>query len=135
MFAASDSLFAITPWTLADDNQILRLDIPALGVDGACLSIIVGALPPGDLAPVGLEKAGVASQTGRKTSWSEAGTIPSRRNTDVHLWLRQECFDRHLRSIERPVGDALRVGKKDDRVPRSGQRRDLLPRSSPAAAH
>ena len=26
--------------TLADDNQILRLDIPALGVDGVCLSII-----------------------------------------------------------------------------------------------
>ena len=40
LFAASDSLFAITPWTLADDNQILRLDIPALGVDDACLSII-----------------------------------------------------------------------------------------------
>ena len=34
------ALFAIAPWTLDDENQILRMDIPALGVDGACLSII-----------------------------------------------------------------------------------------------
>ena len=40
LFTASASLFAITPWSLADDNQIVRMDIPALGVDGACLSII-----------------------------------------------------------------------------------------------
>ena len=40
LFTASTSLFAITPWSRADDNQILRMDIPALGVDGACLSII-----------------------------------------------------------------------------------------------
>ena len=40
LFITSGALFAITPWTLADENQILRMDIPALGVDGACLSII-----------------------------------------------------------------------------------------------
>ena len=40
LFTASGFLFAITPWSLADDNQILRMNIPALGIDGACLSVI-----------------------------------------------------------------------------------------------
>ena len=40
LFTAAFSLFAIKPWTVADDTQVLRMDIPALGVDGACLSII-----------------------------------------------------------------------------------------------
>ena len=40
LFTAASSLFAIKPWTVADDTQVLRMDIPALGVDGACLSII-----------------------------------------------------------------------------------------------
>jgi hypothetical protein len=36
-------LFTIAPWKVADDDQVLRVDIPQLGVEGACLSII-GAL-------------------------------------------------------------------------------------------
>ena len=40
LFTAAFSLFAIKPWTVADDTPVLRMDIPALGVDGACLSII-----------------------------------------------------------------------------------------------
>ena len=40
LFTASGFLFAVTPWDIADDNQLLRMDIPALGIDGACLSII-----------------------------------------------------------------------------------------------
>ena len=40
LFTAAFSLFAIKPWRVADDTQVLRMDIPALGVDGACLSII-----------------------------------------------------------------------------------------------
>ena len=40
LFTASGFLFAITPWSLADDNQILRMNIPVLGIDGACLSVI-----------------------------------------------------------------------------------------------
>ena len=40
LFAAGRLLFALQPWTVADDTQVLRMDIPALGVDGACLSVI-----------------------------------------------------------------------------------------------
>ena len=40
LFTASGFLFAITPWSLANDNQILRMDTPVFGIVGARLSII-----------------------------------------------------------------------------------------------
>ena len=40
LFAAGRLLFALQPWSVIDDTQVLRMDIPALGVDGACLSVI-----------------------------------------------------------------------------------------------
>jgi hypothetical protein len=43
LFRAAEALFRLAPWELARDSDVLRLDIPALGVEGACVSII-GAL-------------------------------------------------------------------------------------------
>jgi hypothetical protein len=43
LFAAARLLFQQAPWRVASDGQVLRMDIPALGVEGACVSII-GAL-------------------------------------------------------------------------------------------
>jgi hypothetical protein len=43
LFYAARLLYDISPWKAAADSQVLRLDIPALGVEGACVSII-GAL-------------------------------------------------------------------------------------------
>lgn len=43
LFAAARALYAMAPWKQLDDDQTLRLDIPALGVEGACVSVI-GAL-------------------------------------------------------------------------------------------
>jgi hypothetical protein len=43
LFEAARLLYTVAPWKTADDDQLLRVDIPQLGVDGACLSII-GAL-------------------------------------------------------------------------------------------
>ena len=40
LFVSSQALFRVAPWTVAAVNQVLRMDIPALGVDGACVSII-----------------------------------------------------------------------------------------------
>ena len=40
LFAAADVLWAVAPWRVATDDQLLRLDIPALGVEGACVCII-----------------------------------------------------------------------------------------------
>ena len=43
LFHAAKVLWAAGPWRVASDDQVLRLDVPALGVDGACVSVI-GAL-------------------------------------------------------------------------------------------
>jgi hypothetical protein len=40
LFAAAEILYRVAPWKVATDDQILRMDIPAFGVDGACVSII-----------------------------------------------------------------------------------------------
>ena len=43
LFRVAKLLFGIAPWRFIDDSQVVRVDIPKLGVDGACLSVI-GAL-------------------------------------------------------------------------------------------
>lgn len=43
LFQAAALLFRTAPWRRLSDQQILRVDIPSLGIDGACLSIIGGA--------------------------------------------------------------------------------------------
>ena len=40
LFGVARMLHVLAPWKVAHDGQVLRMDIPALGVDGACLSII-----------------------------------------------------------------------------------------------
>ncbi len=42
LFTACAHLFAMKPWKVADDIQTIRMDIPALDVDGACVSVIGG---------------------------------------------------------------------------------------------
>jgi hypothetical protein len=39
-FRSARLLFQVAPWQTADDDDILHMDIPALGVRGACVSII-----------------------------------------------------------------------------------------------
>lgn len=40
LFVAASVLFRLAPWRTANDGQILRMDIPSLDVNGACVSII-----------------------------------------------------------------------------------------------
>lgn len=40
LFAAAESLYRLAPWRIASEEQLLRLDIPELGLVGACVSII-----------------------------------------------------------------------------------------------
>lgn len=40
LFSSAEILYRMAPWKVASDDQVLRLDIPSLGVEGACLSII-----------------------------------------------------------------------------------------------
>lgn len=39
-FAAAQALFAVAPWRIADDSQVVRVDIPDLNLHGGCLSVI-----------------------------------------------------------------------------------------------
>ncbi len=43
LFKATELLHTMAPWEVIADEDVLRVDIPALGVDGGCLSVI-GAL-------------------------------------------------------------------------------------------
>lgn len=40
LFEAAEILWTIAPWKVATDDQVLRVDVPQLDVEGACLSII-----------------------------------------------------------------------------------------------
>jgi len=40
LFSSAEILYRAAPWKVASDDQVLRLDIPSLDVEGACLSII-----------------------------------------------------------------------------------------------
>ncbi len=40
LFTAARGLFATAPWSIAADTQVLRMDVAALDVEGACLSIL-----------------------------------------------------------------------------------------------
>ena len=43
MFEGAALLYRAAPWKVASDDEVLRMDVPSLGVEGACVSII-GAL-------------------------------------------------------------------------------------------
>jgi hypothetical protein len=43
LFRAAEYLYRVAPWRVATDDQVVRIDIPDFGIEGACLSII-GAL-------------------------------------------------------------------------------------------
>lgn len=40
MFGAAAALYRQAPWSWLGEDEVIRLDIPALGVEGACISII-----------------------------------------------------------------------------------------------
>lgn len=40
LFRAAKSLWHVAPWKIATDCDVLRVDIPALGVNAACLSVL-----------------------------------------------------------------------------------------------
>lgn len=40
LFQAAEILYGLAPWNAATDGVLVRMDIPALGVEGACVAII-----------------------------------------------------------------------------------------------
>lgn len=40
LFTSAELLYRMAPWKVATDDRVLRMDIPALGVEGVCVSVI-----------------------------------------------------------------------------------------------
>lgn len=50
LFDAAGFFYAMAPWKMAGSDQILRMDLPALGIEGACVSTLgAGGSEPGFL--------------------------------------------------------------------------------------
>ena len=137
LFTAARLLWTVKPWTTADDSQVLRVDVPALGVDGACVSII-GALGErlGLMIFPGLE-AFDAFATAAERARPEAGPIDLstdclalnfEREADLSPAMRREVAD-HSWSISGP--DAYPVV---DRWERDAVSRPLVERDVELAA-
>ena len=78
LFTACARLFVMKPWKVADDIQTIRMDIPALGIDGACVSVIGGLDEHRGLlifpSAEGFERYLEASASGALEEGAEPGT-------------------------------------------------------------
>ncbi len=115
LFRAAQLLHRIAPWRVADDGQVLRLDVPQLGVNGACVSII-GALGEsfGVILFPSLEaferfrelaQAGALSADGPIDLGTSILSLNFKRATDLPPSLRREAAEHAW-----PVHGALRGG-------------------------
>ncbi|HVV52844.1 MAG TPA: SEC-C domain-containing protein [Polyangia bacterium] len=43
LFRAAELVYRMAPWKTMDEQQLVRVDVPGFGVNGACLSVIGGA--------------------------------------------------------------------------------------------
>ena len=132
-FSAAELLHHVAPWKVASDSQVLRLDIPELGVDGACVSIIgalgesIGLLifPSLTCFDAFARLASIPPDERRRidlgTSWL---ALTFERGADLPASMRREVAAHGW-----PVADALsypRVEHRDpDGIPRPLTERDL----------
>lgn len=103
LFRAAEGLYGLAPWKVASDDQVVRVDIPKLGVEGAALCVIGAAgesyglvLFPSLSAYEAFAAADDRAAEGRRdfgTTWLSldfergADLPPSlRREIDAHRW-------------------------------------------------
>ena len=133
MFQAASGLYRCAPWRVASDSEVLRADCPALGVEGACVSII-GALGeslgiiifPSLLA---YERFGtVAQQAPRGGGRPDLGgpilSLDFRRAREVPAGLRREAASRGWATAS-PDAFPLVTHRDRDGTPRPMTERDL----------
>ncbi len=142
LFANAEILYRIAPWKKAADTDVIRMDIPALGVRGACLSII-GALGeslgvlifPSDEA---FERfLGVSEKSGRSPGRLDLGTsvlsVEFERAVDLPPSMRREVM-KHGWPVAGPEAYP-RVRHRDrDGMPRPLTEKDLKIASACAAS-
>lgn len=131
LFRAAELLYGIAPWAVATDDQVLRMDIPALGVEGACVVIIgqlgesLGVLIFPSLA--GYEAFGRAAEQrvggdGPRDLGSDWLALNFERGADLPASLRREVAEHRW-----PVAGA-HAYPRVQRIERDGASRPLVAR-------
>ena len=134
LFTAAAHLYRTAPWKVVADTQVLRMDIPALGVEGACVSILghlgesLGVLICPSLAgyeAFGRTAAGGALEGvggGRVDLGTQSLSLNFVRGADLPVSMRREAAT-HAWPVAGPDAYPLVMG-----VERDGAFRPLVPR-------
>ena len=134
LFTAAAHLYRTAPWKVVADTQVLRMDIPALGVEGACVSILghlgesLGVLICPSLAgyeAFGRTAAGGALEGvggGRVDLGTHSLSLNFVRGADLPVSMRREAAT-HAWPVAGPDAYPLVMG-----VERDGAFRPLVPR-------
>jgi hypothetical protein len=132
MFEAAALLYRAAPWKVASDDEVLRVDIPSLGVEGACVSII-GALGeslglivfPSLLA---YEHFGAAAEQPRNGRMPDLGgpvlSLDFWRASDAPRGLRREIAKYHWPMVS-PAALPVVTHRDRDALPRPLSERDV----------
>jgi hypothetical protein len=131
LFRSAELLYGIAPWRVATDDQVLRMDIPALGVEGACVSIIgnlgesLGLLIFPSLA--GYEAFGRSMDehvpgSGRIDLGTDWLSLGFERGADLPIAMRREVTEHGW-----PVAD-VKAYPRVERTERDGASRPLVER-------
>ena len=133
LFTACVSLFALKPWTVAADIQVIRMDIPALDVDGACISVI-GSLdecrgavvfPSAEAFDRYLEAAASgAIEAGSIQTGTETLALTFERATELPPAMRREAME-HGWPVASPDAYPLVERRDPDGTPRPLVERDV----------
>ena len=132
LFTAAEHLYRTAPWKVVADTQVLRMDVPALGVEGACVSILghLGASPGVLICPslagyeaFGRTAAGEAPEgDGRVDLGTRSLSLNFVRGADLPVSMRREAAT-HAWPVADPDAWPLVMG-----VERDGAFRPLVPR-------
>ena len=135
MFRAAEMLYRAAPWKRAGSDQVLRLDIPELGVDGACVSII-GQLGesfgfivfPSEVAFERFLQAAsdgpLPSQAGEVDLGTPVLSLDFERRADVPAAMRAEIA-RHGWSVAGPKAYPVVMRRDRDGIPAPVDDRDV----------
>lgn len=132
MFRAAAVLYRAAPWKKVSDDEVLRMDIPGLGVEGACVSII-GAL--GESLGViifpsllGFERFGAAAEEAAISGSLDVGgpvlSLDFWQTTDLPRTMRHE-IGKHGWTTMEPHAIPVVSHRDRDGVPRPLSVRDL----------
>src|SRR6266511_4064000 len=131
LFGAAELVYQMAPWKTMDDQQLVRVDIPSLGVHGACLSVIgAGRESFGFIlfpSLEGFEAFALAGQTADRGPIDMGTTLLAlnfERGADLAASMRREVSE-HGWSVAGPRAYPVVTHRDRDGVPRPLSERDF----------